>query len=446
MTSQKFDDFVNKVTSKVKAKETHTFIKKELSNHLQQLSQSFQKTETSKDEVEEKAVQEMGNPYTIGEHLNRLYRQKIDWLLIVLFLIIAGIGFLPVYGAVLSQFNQHYISFQAIAMIIACIIGITLQFFDYRKLKNLWILFYSSGLFLLIYTYLYGDIQHGLKRWVSIGAFGFNSTTVSLLLFFLAWGSILYKINEFKNWKKQILLLFLFWIPIMFYLILPHFMYIILYFLCVTLMFAFSQVQKKPALSFVITNGMIGLVFMITLFITSRGGHFYNNRLLPYINPNADPHGGGYIYLTAKDLLTRAGWFGNGFTDEYNLLLPGIHTDFAFIYLIHSLGWAFGVFLCFVVTVFIAKMISNTFKTKDLFGRLLVIGGSTLFAVPTYWNMLMGFGIVPIMGVSLPFISYGLNTTLFYAIVLGLILSVYRRKDIVNPTIADIKYRSDGAN
>ncbi|MCO4130317.1 FtsW/RodA/SpoVE family cell cycle protein, partial [Enterobacter kobei] len=62
---------------------------------------------------------------------------------------------------------------------------------------------------------------------------------------------------------------------------------------------------------------------------------------------------------------------------------------------------------------------------------------ATLFAVPTTWNILMSFGVVPIMGISLPFISYGGSAILFYAAVLGLILNVYRRKDLVEPTIAD---------
>ena len=66
------------------------------------------------------------------------------------------------------------------------------------------------------------------------------------------------------------------------------------------------------------------------------------------------------------------------------------------------------------------------------------MGGAILFAVPTIWNILMGLGFVPIIGVSLPFISYGGSAILFYAAVLGLILNVYRRKDLVEPTIVDL--------
>lgn len=105
--------------------------------------------------------------------------------------------------------------------------------------------------------------------------------------------------------------------------------------------------------------------------------------------------------------------------------LPAAHTDFVFPYLVYSLGWAYGIILCFILLIFISRISLNAFKTKDLYGRLLVIGEATLFTIPACWNILMGFGIVPIIGVSLPFISYGGSMLLFYSAILGLILNVY---------------------
>nr|WP_231686826.1 FtsW/RodA/SpoVE family cell cycle protein [Bacillus sp. JCM 19034] len=86
--------------------------------------------------------------------------------------------------------------------------------------------------------------------------------------------------------------------------------------------------------------------------------------------------------------------------------------------------------------LFFWHLATNAFRTKDPYGRLLIIGGVAILAVPTFWNILMGFGFVPIIGMSLPFISYGGSMLFLYSTVLGLILSVYRRKDIVEPTIS----------
>ncbi|MFE8695051.1 FtsW/RodA/SpoVE family cell cycle protein [Cytobacillus sp. FJAT-53684] len=119
--------------------------------------------------------------------------------------------------------------------------------------------------------------------------------------------------------------------------------------------------------------------------------------------------------------------------------LPAAHTDFVFPYLVYSLGWIFGILLCLILLLFISRISINAFKIKDRFGRLLVIDGAALFTVHACWNILMGLGIVPIIEVSLPFISYGENMLLFYLAILGLILNVHRRKDIVEPTILNLK-------
>ena len=87
MSSPKFDEFLSKVMSRVKSKEAHNKIKKELNNHLQELSHSYKKRGFSQVDADEKAIQAMGNPFTIGENLNPLYKPKMDWILIVLFVI-----------------------------------------------------------------------------------------------------------------------------------------------------------------------------------------------------------------------------------------------------------------------------------------------------------------------------------------------------------------------
>ncbi len=434
MSSSKFDEFTAKVNSKVKSKEAHTMIKNELKNHLQELSHSLQKKEFSKEEADEKAIQDMGNPFSLGENLNRIHKPRIDWILLVLFLVIAGISFLPLIGgATLNVPSIYLINRQATWYTLALLIILSVLFFDYRKLRNWWILFYGTALALLLYTSVFGIMVNGLKRWISI--FGLSTdVTITLLLFLLAWAGILSKINEFHSVKKQVLLFIMFWAPILVYMMLPHIMFSIIYFISVITMLAVSNVQKKLAIKLLATNISAGLVLLVFIIASSRGGYFFQ-RLQVFIDPNKDPMGAGYMYLVVKDIFSRAGWFGNGLTNDLSYeTLPAAHTDFIFAYLVYSLGWIFGIFLCLILLGFILRISFNAFRTPDLFGRLLVIGGAALFTVPASWNILMGFGFLPIMGVSLPFISYGGSMLLVYSFTLGLILNVYRRKDLVEAT------------
>ncbi|MFD2043020.1 FtsW/RodA/SpoVE family cell cycle protein [Ornithinibacillus salinisoli] len=441
MSSTKFEKFSSKVTSRVKSKEVHNMIQNELTSHLEERSQFFQKKTFSKDDADDKAIQEMGNPIIIGDNLNKLHKPKIDWILITLFVIIAGISFLPLIGGSPESIapSSYFIGKQMIWYIIAVLIIVGgIHFFDYRKLQSLWVAFYVIGLSLLLLVLNFGKVTMGTKRWVVLGDISVDVTLLSLFLFFLAWTTILSRVKEFSSWKKQILLFFLFWTPFFFYMMLLQFVVSIIYFFCILTMIAFSRAHIKLFIWWIVTNVAACLLFIGTIINTFQNNYFYF-RLLAFIDRYSDPDGEGYIYFVINDALSKAGWFGNGLDNDLNQQAFSItHTDLAFSYLVFSLGWAFGIFLCFILLVFIIRISLNAFKTKDQFGRLLVIGGAALFTVPTCWNILMGLGIVPIMGVSLPFISYGGSMLLFYATILGLTLNVYRKKDIVEFTAVKI--------
>ncbi|MDL4842448.1 FtsW/RodA/SpoVE family cell cycle protein [Aquibacillus rhizosphaerae] len=431
MSTNKFEEFLGKVTSKVKSKEAHSLIRKELRNHLQELRQSYQQRESSKEEAEEKAIEEMGNPFTLGESLNQLHKPKMDWVLIVLFGIIAVISFLPLINGVYGLPNS--VTKQAIWYTLAALTIITLLFFDYRKLKNLWMFFYGIGLIMHVYTYFFGIMVSGAKNWIAFPGVTLHVPMITLFLFILAWAGIFTRINEFASRIKQVVLFFLFWIPILIYLMLPDLMVGFIYLICIVTMFAFSPVQKKLAIKLIIVNVVLG-VCVIGAIMISTLGNYIHDRLSFFLNPNTYPDGEGYISNQIREVLSQAGWFGNGINSELHSL-PNVHTDFVFPYLVYSLGWAFGITLCLILSVFILRISLNAFKTKDLYGRLIVIGGAVFFTVPTILNIFMGLGLVPVIGVSLPFVSYGGSMLVVSAAMLGLILSIYRRKDMVEATV-----------
>lgn len=433
MSSSKFEEYLSKVTSKVKSKEAHGMIKKELRNHMVELRQSFLERGSSKEDADEKALQEMGNPFTIGKNLNHLHKPKMDWLLIVLFVIFVGISFLPLIGGV-SIPSFSFLGRQVVWIILAILVLVGFLFFDYRKLKNLWVYFYGAGIILFFTTHLAGMEVNGAKRWVSFGGITIDVTAISLFLFFIAWAGIFAKMNEFKGWKKQGMLLILFWTPVLLYIMLPQFMFSIIYFFCVVAMYIFSYIHKKSAIKVAMGNLLIGIILISAMLLNSRTSYFFD-RLIAFVNPDTDPDGAGYMSIVVKDILSQAGWFGKGLSND--LKLPEAHTDFVFPFLVYSLGWAFGIILCLLLFVFILRISLNALKAKDIFGRLLAIGGAALFIVPTCWNILMGLGMVPIMEVPLPFISYGGSMLLVYSAILGLILNVYLKKDMVEPMMVN---------
>ncbi|OER24096.1 FtsW/RodA/SpoVE family cell cycle protein [Listeria monocytogenes] len=414
MSSAIFEEYLGKVIAKVKSKQAHSMIKKELSNHLEELSHSFQKRGLSLEDADKKAMQEMGDPSAVGKNMNQLHKPRMDWLLIALFILLAGIGFLPLMSDVVSP-NSFFIKKQIVWLALAILALIGFLFFDYRKLKNLWMYFYAAALILFFTPFLVGVSLTGGGRWVSLGGIMIDSPAISLFLFFLAWAGIFTKVTDFKGWKKLVMLLILFWAPVISYTMINRLVFSIIYFLCVLVMSIFYYRRNRFAIKVALGNLLVGIIFISTMILKFSSSYLSDNL------------------ISVKAILSQAVWFGNGLHN--NLTIPEAHTDFVFPFLVYSFGWVFGIFLCLLLLVFILRISLNAFKTKDLFGRLLTIGGAVLFTVPAFWNILMGLGIVPIMVVPLPFISYGGSMLLVYAALLGLILNVYRRKDIVEPTI-----------
>ncbi|EKZ4975319.1 FtsW/RodA/SpoVE family cell cycle protein [Listeria monocytogenes] len=414
MSSAIFEEYLGKVIAKVKSKQAHSMIKKELSSHLEELSDSFQRRGLSIEDADKKAMQEMGDPSAVGKNMNQLHKPRMDWLLIALFILLAGIGFLPLMSDVVSP-NSFFIKKQIVWLALAILALIGFLFFDYRKLKNLWMYFYAAALILFFTPFLVGVSLTGGGRWVSLGGIMIDSPAISLFLFFLAWAGIFTKVTDFKGWKKLVMLLILFWAPVISYTMINRLVFSIIYFLCVLVMSIFYYRRNQFAIKVALGNLLVGIVFISTMILKFSSSYLSDNL------------------ISVKAILSQAGWFGKGLHN--NLTLPEAHTDFVFPFLVYSFGWVFGIFLCLLLLVFILRISLNAFKTKDLFGRLLTIGGAVLFTVPAFWNILMGLGIVPIMVVPLPFISYGGSMLLVYAALLGLILNVYRRKDIVEPTI-----------
>ncbi|EAC4527916.1 FtsW/RodA/SpoVE family cell cycle protein [Listeria monocytogenes] len=414
MSSAIFEEYLGKVIAKIKSKQAHSMIKKELNNHLEELSRSFQKRGLSLEDADKKAMQEMGDPSAVGKNMNQLHKPRMDWLLIALFILLAGIGFLPLMSDVVSP-NSFFIKKQIVWLALAILALIGFLFFDYRKLKNLWMYFYAAALILFFTPFLVGISLTGGGRWVSLGGIMIDSPAISLFLFFLAWAGIFTKVTDFKGWKKLVMLLILFWAPVISYTMINRLVFSIIYFLCVLVMSIFYYRRNQFAIKVALGNLLVGIIFISTMILKFSSSYLSDNL------------------ISVKAILSQAGWFGKGLHN--NLTIPEAHTDFVFPFLVYSFGWVFGISLCLLLLVFILRISLNAFKTKDLFGRLLTIGGAVLFTVPAFWNILMGLGIVPIMVVPLPFISYGGSMLLVYAALLGLILNVYRRKDIVEPTI-----------
>ncbi|MDQ0216105.1 cell division protein FtsW (lipid II flippase) [Oikeobacillus pervagus] len=419
--------FFQTLLSNIRSREARQYVRMELENHMEHSIQSYMKQGKSREEAEIAAVEQMGEPSELGVKLNKLHKPKVDWTLLGLFAMAIGLGFVPFMVLDHGDFSMSMGS-----KIVSTIVGITVMFvcmlFDYRKLEDYGWYFYMVGIVILLIVFNYGfsAITINGTHYLNLLSFSFDSTIV-LPFFFFAWASFLMK--SMRIW--QLILVFV--LPLWLFLGAPSLTNATIYSFMVLFMLGWSIRKNKRAvftLSLTICLSVIGFL----LAISYGTNDYQKERWLAFLHPEAYPNSSGYMYLQLKKLLGEAEWFGKSL-ESGSFHLPEAHTNLVLVTLTYSLGWLFLVLIVMVLAGFSFRMIYIIKQIKDPYGQLLVVGGVILFTVSFLFNVFMIAGLAPLTGMFVPFISYGTIVTLLYSFVIGVVLSVFRRKDFFIPTM-----------
>ena len=428
---RKSESYLSKVKDQIKSKEAKEFVTAELENHLKEAKSDWIRKGFDEEQAEEKAVEQMGSPIIVGQQLNKLHRPKIDWLTVMLLITVLGFGFLPMFylqnDYILGSYDAGYFTMRkSIFILLGIAVALGMMYIDYRKLARQGWLFYAIGvLILLAIHFLSKDMIYGIPV-LEIGPITIEGL-MAIPFFFLAWASF------FNNSKLEIwhyVLLFL--ISCSLFFILPSVSTIYIYAVMVFVMLWWSRFSRKTILTMA---GVMASSFLILgLIVWQSAGHYLERRILAFLNPMKDPDGDGYMMLLIKERMSNAGWFGNRVDNAIipaaEVFIPDAHTNFVFVSLTYHYGWLLAAVLVLILSLFVVRMIAITYKINDSYGKLLLIGVVALYTIQFVSNIGMSFGFFPMTTMSLPFISYGLMPILLNAFLIGIVLSVYRRKDM----------------
>ncbi|MGE6365726.1 FtsW/RodA/SpoVE family cell cycle protein [Bacillus paramycoides] len=412
--NKKGEHFLKEVTTHIKSKEAKSFVATELDFHLKQAKNTWIERGLSEEVAEDKAVEQMGSPIKLGQELNKLHKPKVDWFLIILLVTAIGLGFLPVLA---FGYTNDVTMNKVIFAILGVVTAFGMMLIDYRKLERMGWLFYTIGVLILLILYCFPNASLTGEPLMKIGPIAIDCL-MAVPFFFLAWASF------FNNSRLKVMhLVVLYLFSLYLFLIVSTLSSIFIYITMVFIMLWWSKLGKKKAL--IITIVPICLFIIRVSLSWSSGYHL--DRFLGYLNPERDAGGAGFMYIRLKEVMSSAGWFGTYGDIKF---IPASDTDFVFASLTYYYGYVLALILVFVLSLFVARIMVISYKINDRYGKLLLVGGMTLFVVQFIYNVGMIIGLLPIVSISLPFISYGLTPTLFHALLMGIVLSVYRRKDI----------------
>ncbi|CAH0346656.1 FtsW/RodA/SpoVE family cell cycle protein [Bacillus sp. CECT 9360] len=414
--------FLDEVTSNIRSKEAKKYVEAELKAHLHQAKTELVKKGYTEDEAEILAVRNMGSPSVIGQKMDKLHRPKIDWKLMGMFLFMSAAG-LFLFSFLFKEGNSFSVLKQVYSVAGSVTLACILLFFDYRKFQRWGWVFFTMGCLILVQFLFSNVLVNGSPR-INIGGLLSVDSIVVLPLFLLGWAGILQskKMNVYLAASLYVCTTFLFLNTI-------NWQAVALYSVMVAVMVWKSCLNKRKIL---ITAAVLLTACVSLLLISLKNIQAYQlERLYAFVTPEKFSETSGYMYLKLEKLIENAGWFGHfgslGEIDFFNQMM----TDFIFVTITYKIGWA-GALIIGLLFLWIIWRISRIFRAvTDPFGKMLVSGSLAIFTAQVTVSIGMSLGLLPIISVSLPFMSYGALSAMINACLFGLILSVFHKKDII---------------
>lgn len=353
-----------------------------------------------------------------------------NWPLAILITAIAALGVLQLYsvaGGSFTPWASPQIKRFILGFLLMLLVGMMPIWF-WRSVSSL---AYLGALGLLLFVEFFGAVGMGAKRWIDLGFMNLQPSEVMKIALIMA-------IASYYDWLPLEKTSKLIWV------ILP----------AVIILLPTALVLKQPDLGTAILLSAGGAVVMFlagvhwTYFITmitagiglisivfqSRGTSwqmlkdYQFKRIETFLDPTNDPLGAGYNIIQSKIALGSGGWSGRGFmqgTQSRLNFLPEKHTDFIFTTLAEEFGFIGAISLLSLYALVLVFCILSALKNKDRFSSLLIFGIASTFFLFFAVNMSMVMGLMPVVGVPLPLVSYGGSAMLILMIGFGLVQSAH---------------------
>lgn len=327
------------------------------------------------------------------------------------------------------KYNDAYkfMKMQGLFIIIGFIIMTIISKIDYKKYyKNANKIFF--GILILLILVLIpgiGTVRNGSRSWFGIGSLGIQPSEFMKLGIIIFISKYLVKNSKnLKDIKKGIIPIFLIIILIFGLIMLqPDFgTGIVITMISIALLFI-GGVDFK----FFFKIGILGIVGIVILILIAP---YRLERILSYLNPWKDPLGSGFQIIQSLYAIGPGGLFGLGLGNsiQKHFYLPEPQTDFIFSIISEELGFM-GCLL--VISLFLLIIINGFYisrKTEDLFGKYISFGITFWIAFQAILNLMVVVGLIPVTGVTLPFLSYGGSSLLVLMAGVGIVLNIAKHK------------------
>lgn len=354
---------------------------------------------------------------------------QIRWLFVLLVCLAGGIGGVMLYSAANGDLNpwatRHLVRF-GVGLVLMIAVAVT----DIRLWFRYAYVFYFVCFALLGAVEIAGSVGMGAQRWIDLGFMNLQPSELMKIALVIALARYFHGVTIEEIGRPTVLVMPLLMVAAPSALVLrqPDLGTALMLAIAAGAVFFVAGVRLwKFALVVVSCLGVLPVIW--------QSLHDYQRqRVMTFLNPERDPLGAGYHIIQSKIALGAGGVFGKGFlqgSQSHLNFLPEKQTDFIFTMLAEEFGLVGALGLLGVYTLMLLYGFAIAASSRSYFGRLVAVGISTTFFLYMFINMAMVMGLIPVVGVPLPLLSYGGTAMVTLMLGFGFLMSVYVHRDVV---------------
>lgn len=325
-----------------------------------------------------------------------------------------------------SDDRYWFVARQGVFAIINIVIAAFLMNFDYKTLQGYGNKLYVLNLIMLLAVMFVGQSALGAQRWISIGPISIQPSEFAKLIMIISLAGMIEprvgKLNTLRDLAPVALYL---GVPFLLVLKQPDLGTSLVFMAIFFGMIYAAGINKK------LLMGIFGAGIAMMPVLWHFMKDYQKMRIMVFINPNVDPLGSGYHIIQSKIAIGSGMLFGKGLfqgTQSQLNFLPENHTDFIFAVVGEELGFIGVVFLLSLYLIVLWRGIRIALDASDTFGRLLAVGVVSMLAFHVLVNVGMTLGIMPVTGIPLPLMSYGVSSLTTNIMAIAILLNINQRK------------------
>ena len=435
----RMEEYMEKLISQIRCKKARPYIEREIKDHIEEQIAFNKSKGMSDEEAEKNAVMDMGDPIEVGISMDKIHKPQLSLRLLAVVGILSVFGIMVQYSIFqvmkLQPQGQGTYGQDLAGFVTSIILGLTIMcgiyFIDYTIIAK-----YSKIIGLLII--LAGITFCGPYYFLGFRRLRF-SVSALMMLYVPIYGGILYKYRDGgkKAFFKAILWMI---VPIVITFRMPNFVVAgillisMLVLLTASLIKGWFQMSVKRTIVCLWSGFMVlPMVMLFVMYSCHLLADYQVARIRSFYLASGD---GFYMTSMLRTLCNNIPWIGKSGKDVVGNL-PEFNTDYIFSYILNSYGSIVGMVVIAMLAVLVMVIFGAAIKQKNELGMMMGFGCGMIFLLNILINLLCTMGVIPPASAFLPFLSVGKSNIILSYALIGMVMSIYRYKDVYPRNVAD---------